>query len=100
MRKLLLICFLLFSSTALADQKDVCAEITVRFTVFSVTARYAKNETEFKSYWYKIISTGNAEQSTRQLLTGLVDTAWETRDKDVTETAMILFHGCTKGTTT
>jgi len=104
MKTLLLITALLFATPIAADippeQKPiVCTDLTVRLTAFALSANGAKSEEEYRSVWYRAISNGNADQSFRKVLLGLVDLAWQHRGEDVQDFAMKFYVGCARPTT-
>jgi hypothetical protein len=101
MKKILLAFLLLFSTTAFASsaQDALCAEMTVRLTLFTVSAGGDWKENNYKSYWYKKIITNSDEKSKKILMT-LVDIAWASKDQDINDVAMRFYKACAEGVST
>jgi hypothetical protein len=104
MKKLLLIALLLFSTASLADENKnkytLCAEVTIRFTLFLESASTYKTEQEYKAFWYKVLVKGDADKDSQRILSQLIDLAWINRGKDITDIAMQFYQGCASGVIT
>ena len=100
MKKILFVALLAFSSPTLAANERVCAEISIRFSMFAMLARVANTHDEYTSALYKKLIEGDATKESQQILKSLIDLGWESRNMDIGAVALNLYDRCVgpKGT--
>ena len=98
MKKFILLCALLFSTTTLAnEQQEFCADTAIRYTVFQSYALISNDDEEsYKKDLYIRIIQANYDETTTAYLKSLVDFAWKYRHTDIVETAKLIYHLCLK----
>lgn len=91
---------LMFSVPTLAASERMCAEISIRFTVFGMLARMTDSQEEYNSILYKKLLEGNASKESQQVLKSLIDLGWTSKKADVGTVALDLYDRCVGGTST
>lgn len=102
MKKILFVALLAFSTPSLAANERLCAELSVRFTMFAMLARMTESHDEYTSALYKKLLEGDASKDSQQILKSLIDLGWESKKADITKVSMELYDRCAgpKGTDT
>lgn len=82
------------SNAQIAYTHEVCADLSIRYTVFNILAREFEKEEEFKSYAYEGLLNSSADKETIDVLKRLIKVAWNTKKDDVVGTANLLYSIC------
>jgi hypothetical protein len=93
-RVALFLALLAFSSPSLAKNERMCAEISVRFTMFAMLARMTESHDEYTSALYKKLLEGDASKEAQQILKSLIDLGWESKKADITKVSMDIYDRC------
>lgn len=94
MKKILFITLLAFSTPTMAANERLCAELSIRLTMFSMLARMTNSKEEYDSTLYKKLIEGDATKESQQILKSLIDLAWSARGQDVSKVSMDLYDQC------
>ena len=100
MKKILVVALLAFSSPSFAASERMCAEISIRFTIFGMLARMTDSQEEYTSALYKKLLEGDASKESQQVLKSLIDLGWTSKKADVGTIALDLYDRCVGGTAT
>ena len=90
----------MFSAPSFAVSERVCAEISIRFTVFGMLARMTESQEEYNSALYKKLLEGDASKESQQVLKSLIDLGWTSKKAELSTVALDLYDRCVGGTST
>jgi hypothetical protein len=76
--------------------QEYCTNLTVRYTMFHMSALVADNEDMYKQQLYSILLKNKLDKDSNELLKNLIDLAWlnASHKKDTLDSAMMFYHFC------